>query len=366
MLSTVLLTGGAWAQETQGPMQRGVALNQFDPSPAGDDFFSLPSPHSVGETVEPRAKLVFDAASKPLRLVGEMDTADIVDSQIFMHVNVSMAFFDRLLIDALVPVAIAQSGDNPSLQGIDAQSPSSAEIADMRVGLRIRLYGEYQDPFQIGIGSYVFVPTRGEGAFVGEGSVRVTPYLTAGGRFNAGIDWIYTAYGGFAVRGSNNSSAMRYGAGFAADLFDGLWQIGPEFFASTPVQDAPYQLSEVDVIPADDSTNAELMLCWSRPPRGIRTLALRDRCARCTWAYPSAGHAAVPLAGLDRLRAGAARARSEQDRQRRRRLLRQGRRLSLRLWVGEPEPGQERLPHPRRRRGRRAQRRRRLPRRVGS
>ena len=71
----------------------------------------------------------------------------------FLHLGASLALWDRLLISVLLPIAVLQNGDSPMVQGVTLQSPSSTEVSDLRWGARIRLFGEYDAPFQIGAGA---------------------------------------------------------------------------------------------------------------------------------------------------------------------------------------------------------------------
>src|SRR5688572_20998621 len=133
----------------------GIALNQFEPAPAGDPFFGVPSP-SIGGHLEPRAALIFDYSDKPLRLVlGSTETA-VVASQSFLRFDASLSLWDRILVNVHVPFAVAQSGEDPMLTGVNFNPPSGAELGDLRLGLRGRLLGDDASPFQISLGGYFF------------------------------------------------------------------------------------------------------------------------------------------------------------------------------------------------------------------
>jgi NADH-quinone oxidoreductase subunit H len=76
MASVLLLVSSAQAQTTTG----GIALNQFDPAPAGDRFFSVPSPHAEGHLV-PRAVALIDYAHEPLVVTDGVNSGAIVAAQ---------------------------------------------------------------------------------------------------------------------------------------------------------------------------------------------------------------------------------------------------------------------------------------------
>jgi OmpA-OmpF porin, OOP family len=237
----------------------GIALDRLDPAPAGDTFVGVPSPFARGNLV-PRGLVMFDSASQPLRLEQPSGTAGVVTQQAFLHINASFAVQDRLLISALLPVALIQGGDDPAVRGVTLMSPSSAQIGDLRLGARVRMFGDDDDPFQLGVGLNIHLPTGKAGSFVGEGSVRAAPHLAAGGRFSLGVPFVWSAFGGAMVRSSVNPSLLTYGAGLAVALLDDRLQLGPEIYAATPLQEGTFQLTDAVKIPSKISTSAELLV----------------------------------------------------------------------------------------------------------
>ncbi|MEZ4447663.1 MAG: hypothetical protein R3B72_51785 [Polyangiaceae bacterium] len=252
----------------EGPKPGSIALDQFDPAPLGDAFFGIPSPYAHGRVFEPRVGFIFEGAEQPLKLQDDQNAGAVVGRQVFMHVAASAAILDRALLDVVFPVALIQRGESPVIQGVQVRSPSVTQAGDLRVGLRIRVFGEVESPFQIGAGAHVFAPTGAKdvedgagAAYAGEGSVRVQPYASLGGQFDLGIPWRWTVMGGAMIRGSDNPSSVRYGAGFAAVFNDGVMQLGPEFYASTPVQTSrQFRATGSDQLELESSTNAELLL----------------------------------------------------------------------------------------------------------
>src|SRR5690606_15004289 len=89
-----------------------IALNQYQPPAAGDDFMAVPRP-AIGGHLVPRGMLTFDYAKDPLVLVDQDGNvvSTPVSSQMYLHFGASFALFDRLLIDASFPLAIVQSGE---------------------------------------------------------------------------------------------------------------------------------------------------------------------------------------------------------------------------------------------------------------
>jgi len=264
-----LMTGVVSVPAAQAAGAAGIALDQFDPAPAGDALFGVPSPFARGNWVL-RAALMFDYADQPLRLTPNGGTAAMVVSrQGFFDVNASLTIQDRLLVSVLLPVAVVQSGDSPATSGAMLTSPSSTQIGDLRVGLRVRMVGDDEDPFQLGLGANLYIPTAPGSSFAGEGAFRAEPTLLTGGHFRAGVPWVWSAFGGVMVRPSHNPTMIVYGGGFAASLWHDRVQIGPEGYGSTPIQGSTFTLTDAVKIPANTSTNAEVLL-------GARVRFFRD------------------------------------------------------------------------------------------
>ncbi len=164
--------------------QKGIALDRFDPAPAGDRMFGVQSPFVAGE-LTPHVMLLGDYAHDPLVLRREGtgdNVGNIVTNQLFLHLNGGIALWNRLNINLDVPVALVQDGGSPNVAGQAFASPSKAQFGDLRLGLRVRLFGDYFDPFQIAVGGYVWFPTGAKDGYVGDGKVRGLPQLIIGGR----------------------------------------------------------------------------------------------------------------------------------------------------------------------------------------
>jgi OmpA-OmpF porin, OOP family len=249
---------GAVAQKvTKVP---GFALDQFDPAPAGDVFFGVPSP-SVGGHFMPRALLVVDYAARPfhLNLDDRSEPVNIVANQSFLRLDASLALWDRLLVSADMPIAVAQSGKDPKLPGIDFHPSSSAAAGDLRLGLRARLLGANRGLLQVGLGSYLFLPTGSPDAYTGEGAVRGAFQVLAGGRFGSSLALLWNAAAGVTLRGSDNPHTFTFGAGAALSLADDFLQIGPELYGSTALGGSPFSIPGTE-IKASTSTNFEILI----------------------------------------------------------------------------------------------------------
>ncbi len=211
----------------------GLTLNRFDPAPAGDRMFGVPSPYAAGE-LTPHLMVLGDYAHNPLvlRSTANGETiGSVVRDQLFLHLNGSLSFFNRLNLNVNLPVAVAQHGDSPNV-GQVFTSPKDAQVGDLRFGLRLRLFGEYFDPFQIAIGGYLWAPTAPADSYVGTGKVHGQPQLILGGVVDR---FIWSAAAGPDLQksrsfaGIQQGSLFKWGAGVAVQLLeDRHLQLGVE------------------------------------------------------------------------------------------------------------------------------------------
>ncbi len=264
MAGALALMGTAAVASAQDASSPPLALNRFYPAPAGDRFFGVQSPYVAGD-LTPHFSLLADYAHNPL-VLRTTDTREsrgaIVDSQLFLHLNATLAIKSRILVNVAFPIALFQSGESPSGAGYSFTSPSSADIGDLRAGLRVRLFGDYFDPFQIALGGYVWFPTGNaeNGSFVGEGSVRGLPQVIVGGRIADRVVWSFNAgpdlrsgqvFGG--ANGVSQGTMMRLDGGVGVLLDDARnFQIGLE-------GNAAFVLDNQTDDPIERATNLEVM-----------------------------------------------------------------------------------------------------------
>jgi outer membrane protein OmpA-like peptidoglycan-associated protein len=222
------------------------ALQQFEPAPAGDRFFSVNDATVLGHT-KGFVTLLGNYALRPLKLRDTTTSEDkgyITSTQLYLHLDASFSLMNRILLNVDVPFAVAQSGDSISAPGgADVPSPKSGKLADLRLGLRINLVGTQKDPFAVGIQGDVWLPTGDKDNLTSDGKARVQPKLVISG--NAG-GFIYAVNGGFLIRSHQDlgtpevGNAITFGAAVGVLAMDNKLQIGPEIYGNT-------------VLPADGS-----------------------------------------------------------------------------------------------------------------
>ena len=84
-------------------LAQGVALDRFDPAPAGDRMFGVESPFAAGQAT-PHVALLLDYGHNPYTLrhgPGLNDRGAVVSDQLFLHLNASMSIFHRMTGAAL-------------------------------------------------------------------------------------------------------------------------------------------------------------------------------------------------------------------------------------------------------------------------
>lgn len=249
--------GTASAQTAPTVSTADFSLVRFDPSPAGDHLFNVPSAFTPGMHGLPadfglRLMLLGDYAHNPLILEttsGESVGA-IVSDQFLLHANITLAAFDRIHLNVDAPLVV-QGGDDPTVNGTSFQSPSGATAGDVRLGLRARIYGDYSDPFQAAIAGYMWLPSGG--SLASDGSVRGWPHAIISGEL--ATRFIYSAAFGPEMRdttqfvGIEEGSRFTGAAGVAVLLTDDRsLQIGPEFVTSINLKNADTRSSNSELL----------------------------------------------------------------------------------------------------------------------
>jgi len=240
---------------------QGLALDRFDPAPAGDRMFNVPSPVVSGHLV-PQASVLLDYAHNPLVFrpaTGGPGAAALVSNQLFLHVNASLALWGRVALNLEMPFALLQAGTDVHTGGQVMRAPEQAQLGDLRAGVRVRLLGEPDDAFQVGLGGYVWFPTAPADGYTGTGKVRGMPQLLLGG---TGDRIVWSLMMGPKIQGEqtfagvSTGTELDVGAGVGVRLRDDRrLQIGPEVHGAFTLargagaaNDAPRRLSNLEVL----------------------------------------------------------------------------------------------------------------------
>jgi OOP family OmpA-OmpF porin len=230
------LSSNALAQSAPG-----FAINRFDPSERGSEWFALESLDLRGE-----ARLAFgvvgDWSHKPLVLYGPdgKERQSLIEDQIFFHVGGGIILADRLRLAVNLPVAAKQSGRSAGATSTIA-TPNDASVGDLRLGADVRLFGEYGGAFTTALGVQVHVPTGTQTDYTGDGKVRVVPRLLGAGEIGP---FAYALKAGVQYRALDTSFAnsplgteLVLGAAAGFHFIDKKLLIGPEVYGSTVLKD---------------------------------------------------------------------------------------------------------------------------------
>lgn len=233
----------------------GLALDRFEPAPAGDRMFGVPSPYAAGD-LTPHVMLLADYAHQPLVLrvlPSNADAGAVVKDQLYLNLDGGLSLWNHVFVDVDIPVAVLQDGDSPTGQGQTFSSPKSAQFGDLRIGARVPLWGKYHDPFQIALGGYLWLPTGAKDAFVSTGEVRGLPQVILGGRVAERVVW--SAAAGPEIQGTSTygsveqGSMFRWGAGVGVLLLDNRHlQIGPEASGDVVLRDVDKRTTNAEVL----------------------------------------------------------------------------------------------------------------------
>ncbi|MFT3773860.1 MAG: OmpA family protein [Minicystis sp.] len=217
-------------------------------------MFGVESPYTAGDAT-PHVSMLFDYGHNPYTLrhgPGLTDPGAVVSDQLFLHLNASMAIMNRVTLNFSVPAAVSQSGSDPTDGRTVYASPHESAFGDVRIGVRVTLFGKYDDPFQLAVSGYMWLPTGAENLYVTDGKVRGMPSLVMGGRTSS-IVWSFASGVEFRptqeVNGIQQGMQLHAGAGLGFLFANGNAQIGPEVKMQMV-------LKHVDL----KTTNAELLL----------------------------------------------------------------------------------------------------------
>src|SRR3954471_12136406 len=114
--AALMAVAGAGASPALAQTPPSLALNRFDPAPAGDRMFGVQSPYAAGE-LTPHVMLMADYAHNPLvirTLPANTNLGAVVQNQLFLHLDGGLALWNRLYVSVDVPVALFQSGESPA------------------------------------------------------------------------------------------------------------------------------------------------------------------------------------------------------------------------------------------------------------
>jgi OmpA-OmpF porin, OOP family len=233
------LPGVALAQEPSVASPPGFALNRFNPADRGSDWFALDSLDMRGH-LRPAIGLVGEWGYRPLVYYNANDEAqtDIVRHQLFGHFGASLTLWDALRVGLTLPVALYNSGDSATVNGINYVGPSGVAVGDLRLSGTVRFYGDYESPFSAALGVQLFLPTGRSSLYTGDAAVRGVPSLNVAGTISS---FVYAARLGAQFRPTaagfedGTGTEVQYAASAGVRVLEGKLTVGPELFGNSVV-----------------------------------------------------------------------------------------------------------------------------------
>lgn len=229
----------AFSSSASAQTQRGFALDRFDPSERGSEWFVLDSLDLRGH-LRPAAGIIGSFAYDALAVYDGRDrqVSSLVEQQVFVHPGASLVLWDRARGSLSVPIAVYQTGESVVARGKAYSAPSSA-IGDLRLAGDVRLFGEHGGPITGALGVAVHLPTGSREDYTSDGYVRLSPRASVAGDLSR---FTYAARLGFQYRALTErfernplGSELTGGVAAGVRLANGDLVVGPELWASTIV-----------------------------------------------------------------------------------------------------------------------------------
>ena len=233
---------GTWADPARAQNAPGFALNRFEPSETGSEWFANDTLDIRGN-FRPALGVVGDYGYKPYVLNNPdgSENTSIVTDQLFLHIGGSLVLFDRFRLGLSLPIAVTQDGSASGgfVNGQRVVSNTGAGLGDLRIGGDLRLIGNYGDVFTLALGGRMWLPTGDAQKFLGDDEIRVGPHVAVAGDIDA---FAYAGSVGVVYR-ANNTTFVGHPTGTEATFrmavgvraLDKKLLIGPEVFGSTVI-----------------------------------------------------------------------------------------------------------------------------------
>lgn len=173
-LGALLLAGATARAES-------FRLDRFSSGERPDDAFGV---RRLGAFDHLRfgANAVIDYANDPLVIKesrnSNADSESIVDHQLTLKLDFSLTLWDRLMLLAGFDAPLMMKG--PDAPGFNVPPADGAGFGDVSLGGRLRILGDADDVFGLGMQAVVILPTAGNSqSYSGEENVAVRPEVIA-------------------------------------------------------------------------------------------------------------------------------------------------------------------------------------------
>jgi outer membrane protein OmpA-like peptidoglycan-associated protein len=244
IFASVVLVGMFAASSASAQVAQGFAVDRFEPSERGSDWFTLDSLDLRG-SARPAFGVVGDYNVRPLVIYdGNGNIREsVVRNDFILHAGAAFVFLNRFRIAADMPFQLFADGHEGFLNGVQYNPPANDQaLGDLRLSADARLFGEYGDVMTLAIGAQVSLPTGSQDNYMSDGQVRVMPRAVVAGDVGPVA---YSARLGIQYRGNSNTidggaidSEFNFGGSVGLRAFDKALLIGPEIYGSTTFDNA--------------------------------------------------------------------------------------------------------------------------------
>jgi outer membrane protein OmpA-like peptidoglycan-associated protein len=232
--------------------ERGFAVNRFEPSEHGSEWFTNESLDMRGH-LRPSAGLGLDFNYRALVIydLKEPDTVDAstIRNQLVANLGGTLNLWDRLRLGLNMPLVLYEFGhygtvvDPPPTRTYFPPQHDQA-FGDLRLGVDVRIAGAYGDPVTFAAGVQTFFPTGSRIDYTSDGTMRFLPRLMLAG--DVGV-FVYAAHLGIFVRPHDANYRQAHlgneitgGASFGARVLDKHLVVGPELWMSTTLNGSAF------------------------------------------------------------------------------------------------------------------------------
>ncbi|MEO7110353.1 MAG: thrombospondin type 3 repeat-containing protein, partial [Polyangiaceae bacterium] len=244
VISTAIVLTGLLSATSASAQSTGFAVDRFEPSERGSDWFTLDSLDLRGNA-RPAIGVVGDYNVRPLVIYdGNGNIREsVVRNQFILHAGAAFVFLNRFRIAADMPFQIFADGHQGSLNGVTYFPPANDQaLGDLRLSADARLFGEYGDVISLAIGAQVSLPTGSQDNYMSDGEVRFQPRAVVAGdigplAYSARLGIQYRGLGG-NIDGESIGSEFNFGGSVGLRAFDHALLIGPEVYGSTTFDNA--------------------------------------------------------------------------------------------------------------------------------
>ena len=245
--SRLCATGAAFAvvlASSQGFAQtslEGFALNSYDPSDPGADWFALES-LDLHRPLVPSFGVTGDYAHNPL--VFHQDDEEVaipIETQFFVHLGAGLTLTEQFRVGLALPLALVHDGSSGDYRSLNYETESGSSVGDLRFSAHWLAFGKHDGPVRAGLGLQVFFPTGRQETYVSDGKMRVEPRVQLAGDISS---FAYAARVGVQYRARNEDylgypfgTQLTFGLAGGVRLVDNKLLLGPELYGTTMVSD---------------------------------------------------------------------------------------------------------------------------------